>query len=214
MHKMKKRYWIFLFLAAFVLGGCTKEKKVFARVVDPSTGKGIPNVTVNYNGYESGKVKSNVNGNFTIILKNTKKMSHVQLYMDESENESLKSKYYFPKQQFQNLDLGGDLENGEFLGYEYVDGNVIFHDTASGGPFSYDYIEYVVYSHITAADDFLKIAQKMPFINHQLVSSQLIRGTMFIDGKLHYTNGVVKSFRDSTIVPKSVISSYSWNVNF
>ena len=200
--------------SVLLLVSCGKGENIVGQVIDPSTKKGIPNVTVSYEGYQSGLTKTNSNGTFSIPLKNKKKYDKVEVFVDKSNNSELISKYFFPDNQRTILELGSDLKNPELNGYEYVDGNLTFTDTASGGPFTYSYLEYAVYSAFTLVDDHLKIKTLPTFTNNSIVHPKFIRGQMYVNGKVHYSNGTTKNFYDSIFVPKSVSSSFSWIVKF
>ncbi|MBU2019676.1 MAG: carboxypeptidase-like regulatory domain-containing protein [Bacteroidetes bacterium] len=211
---MKNIYTILLALFVLLTLGCKPEKSVVGQVVDPSTNKGIPNVLVSYEGFESGLTKTNSTGSFSISLNNKKKHDEVLVFLEENANADLESRYYFPSKQATKISFGENTANPVFQAYEYVEGNLTLTDKTQGGPFSYEYMEYAIFSDVILKDNKVENKRIVPFTNGSLTKVKLQRGKIYIAGKVHYSGGNVRSFNDSIIVPKSVSTSYSWTVNF
>ena len=211
---LKIKIGLLVCFCSILILSCTKDLKIIGQVIDPSTGKGIANVTVSYQGYKSGLTKTNGNGSYTIDLKGKSKKDEILVYLDESVNSNLTSTLFFPSNKSHIIRLNEELDSPDFHVFEYIDGNLVMKDKTIVGPANYDFLEYTIFSKDFLEDNRLTNKRINSFINGQVLTDRLHRGKMFIAGKVHYSDGTKREFYDSTIVPKSVVTSYSWTVNF
>lgn len=208
--KLDFRFWLFGFFIIALLS-CNKQGKVVGTVKDPITEKGVPQLTVTYSGYESGKAITNVNGTFNIETLVGEKHGPLKIFIDPKDNTNLQQDFYIP--QNQTIHVKSSENAAEFVVYEKIQGNLILDDFTPTGD-NYDYVEYYLFTKETRADGALQKKKMAPFVNKQIIAETFYRGKLYFEGKLHYQNGLVETVKDSVFVPKSVGKSYTWTIKF